>query len=95
MLEASKAQMEAATVERTQLAHIIARAYMTSELEENLMPVEKAAEIIEEHCRSNTESWKRSVKAALSSIQTAEDHGYRLTEGPTERQPGAEMSSTR
>ncbi len=83
MLESSKTDMAEATVAERQVAELFAHAYLTSELEQNLIPTDEAHRTILDHQTTESETWKRAVHAALLGLRAARERGYTLSAPPS------------
>ena len=70
MLEASTAHLAEASAGDRQAAETLAASWMTTMLEQNLIPFDEAAATVAEHRVTGTEEWLRSVYAALVGLRT-------------------------
>ena len=78
MLEQSKQALAAAPSRQRLAAEIIALRYLASELEENLIPAEKAELTARDHKNAGDEVWLRTVYGILLGLRSAETQGYSL-----------------
>ena len=69
MLEASTAQLAEASGEDRRAAETLAASWMTTMLEQNLIPADEAMATVAEHRATGTEEWVRSVYAALVGLR--------------------------
>ena len=69
MLEKSSVQLTEASAEERGTAETLAAAWMTSMLEQDLIPIDEAERVVAEHRTNGTEEWIRSVYAALVGLR--------------------------
>ena len=79
MLEQSIERLAKLSPDLRAIAEHMAETTLASDLVENLIPVDKAAEIARDHREQATEEWLRAVHAAVSSLLALRQLGYALT----------------
>jgi len=76
MLEKSLAFMQTASAETTATAEDMALAMITTDLVQDLIPLDRAFQIAEDHRTAGTEEWKREVHAALIALAVLRERGH-------------------
>ena len=79
MLEQSIDRLNKLSPDMRAIAERVAETTLTSELTEDLIPIDQAAAIVRDHREQNTEEWMRAVSAAVSSLLALRHLGYALT----------------
>ena len=79
MLDTSSERLARLSPDLRTIAENMATATMVSEFGENLIPVDEAERIANEHKVGQTEEWSRAVNAAVSSLLALHHMGYALT----------------
>lgn len=75
MLEKSKDLLTTAKAEELKTAEVIALRLLVSDLEENLIPHERAVATAQAHKEANDETWQRAVLGIVLGLRTvAEGH---------------------
>jgi len=76
MLEQSLNFMNEASPEATAAAEDMALAMIATDLIQDLIPLDRAFRIAEDHRAAATEEWQREVHSALVALAVLKERGY-------------------